>query len=170
MHDSDVSWGPTTLHAAVSVLCGCDCPTGGPSKLLAGAPGLPGAVDGAGAAAAASGMEHAVAINNIDVSSEYIQKLRQELDGHAGATHGSDLDGQRLQPCHCSYAAVEPRSVWVALVAVIGPRRRTHLLLLPAPSRRRPHLPAAPHLTACLQSGCLPRSQTRTACAVCWWT
>lgn len=104
----------------------CNCPTGGPSKLLAGAPGLPGAVDGAGAAAAGSGMEHAVAINNIDVSSEYIQKLQQELDGHAGAmSQGSDsLDGQqRLQPCsHCSYyAALETRSVWVALAAVIGP-------------------------------------------------
>jgi len=25
-----------------------------------------------------------VAVNNIDVASEYIQKLRQELEGHAG--------------------------------------------------------------------------------------
>lgn len=36
------------------------------------------------AGAAAGSLEHAVAINNIDVASEYIQKLRQELDGHAG--------------------------------------------------------------------------------------
>jgi hypothetical protein len=38
----------------------------------------------AGAAGAGAAPDHAVAVNNIDVASEYIQKLRQELEGHSG--------------------------------------------------------------------------------------
>jgi hypothetical protein len=53
--------------------------------------------------AQASSTEHAVAINNIEVASEYIQKLRQELDGHAG---GQLTELRRSRPpVQCDHAS-----------------------------------------------------------------
>ncbi|KAF6250525.1 component of oligomeric golgi complex 4, partial [Scenedesmus sp. NREL 46B-D3] len=72
----------------------------GPAKLLAAAPALPGAADAGGAASpavAAAANEHAVAINNIDVASEYISKLRQELEGHAERLFTSASEQDRLR-------------------------------------------------------------------------
>jgi homoserine kinase len=62
----------------------------------------------ASAAAAAAANEYAVAINNIDVASEYIVKLRQELEGHAERLFTSASEQDRLRrwatslsaPCH----------------------------------------------------------------------
>lgn len=76
---------------------------GGPSKLLASAPGLPGAADAVstgasgGAGGASGSSDHAVAVNNIDVASEYIQKLRQELEGHAERLFAAQSDLDRLR-------------------------------------------------------------------------
>lgn len=50
-----------------------------------------------GAAQGAASIEHAVAINNIDVASEYIQKLRQELEGHAGIEREGGREGLTFQ-------------------------------------------------------------------------
>lgn len=62
------------------------------------------------AGAAGGGLEHAVAINNIDVASEYIQKLRQELDGHAGGvTQLMALAQSKLTcmyPCMVSFSSM----------------------------------------------------------------
>ncbi|WIA35384.1 hypothetical protein OEZ86_003832 [Tetradesmus obliquus] len=72
----------------------------GPAKLLAAAPPLPGAADAGGAASpavAAAANEYAVAINNIDVASEYISKLRQELEGHAERLFTSPSEQDRLR-------------------------------------------------------------------------
>lgn len=38
----------------------------------------------AGGTASAGAQEHAVAINNVSVSTEYVTKLRQELDNYTG--------------------------------------------------------------------------------------
>lgn len=57
---------------------------GGPGRLVAAAPQLPGMPPSApDAAAAAAAAEHSVAINNADVSADYAAKLRQELEGLA---------------------------------------------------------------------------------------
>ncbi|KIY96251.1 Conserved oligomeric Golgi complex subunit 4 [Monoraphidium neglectum] len=57
---------------------------GGPARLVAAAPQAPGGPPAAlDAAAAAAATEHAVAINNADVSADYAAKLRHELEGMA---------------------------------------------------------------------------------------
>jgi hypothetical protein len=73
----------------------------GPSKLLAAAPAMPTAADAGAAspAVAAAANEYAVAINNIDVASEYISKLRQELEGHAERLFTSASEQDRLRRC-----------------------------------------------------------------------
>lgn len=56
----------------------------------------------ASAAAVAGNTDHAIAINNIDVSAEYIHKLRQELEGVAERlfTAASEQDRlRRYAPC-----------------------------------------------------------------------
>ncbi|KAI8468195.1 MAG: component of oligomeric golgi complex 4 [Monoraphidium minutum] len=58
--------------------------SGGPSRLVAAAPQLPGSAPAMlDAAAAAAAAEHAVAINNADVSADYAAKLRHELEAVA---------------------------------------------------------------------------------------
>eukprot|EP00879_Flechtneria_rotunda_P019660 GHRR01020657.1.p1 GENE.GHRR01020657.1~~GHRR01020657.1.p1 ORF type:complete len:653 (+),score=242.69 GHRR01020657.1:85-2043(+) len=76
---------------------------GGPSKLLSAAPALLGVGDAAGlaadgsAGAGSSSIEHATAINNIDIAAEYIQKLRQELEGYSERLFTSVADQDRLR-------------------------------------------------------------------------
>ena len=60
---------------------------GGPGRLIAGAPAAAGGVVGEGGGGGGV-QEHAVAINNADVSAEYVVKLRQELEGYAGERTG----------------------------------------------------------------------------------
>lgn len=64
------------------------------------------------AAVQAAANEQAVAINNIDVSSEYIMKLRQELEGHAERLFTATSEQDRLRRCVlCRAAAVCALSV-----------------------------------------------------------
>jgi hypothetical protein len=61
-------------------------------------PHLPARTAGAASpAVAAAANEYAVAINNIYVASEYISKLRQELEGHAERLFTSASEQDRLR-------------------------------------------------------------------------
>ncbi|GBF96968.1 hypothetical protein Rsub_09048 [Raphidocelis subcapitata] len=70
---------------------------GGPSRLVAAAPSMPGAPHASlDAAAAAAAAEHAVAINNADVSADYAAKLRTELEALAGRVFLSGGERERV--------------------------------------------------------------------------
>lgn len=71
----------------------------GPARLLAAAPAAdsPGGMAAVAGPAAAGATEHCVALNNSDVSSEYVVKLRTELEGYLSSSLPGSTDRDRLR-------------------------------------------------------------------------